>query len=90
MKQFTSVKDIRSSVKDLVAEALVIKNDPFSCKIGLNKTLGMIFFNPSLRTRMSTQKAAQNLGMNVLSINISDDSWKIEMEDGTVMDGGNQ
>lgn len=90
MKQFTSVNDLNGSIHDLVDEGLKIKADPYSSKIGQNKTLGMIFFNPSLRTRMSTQKAAHNLGMDVLSLNIRDDGWKIEMEDGTIMDGGSQ
>ena len=90
MKQFTSVEDINCPVKNLVNAGLELKKNPFSSKIGKNKTLGMIFFNPSLRTRMSTQKAAYNLGMDVLSMNVSDDGWKIELEDGTVMDGGSQ
>ena len=64
MRQFTSVKDI-ANVQDAVKEALDIKKNPFAYKhLGENRTLLMIFFNSSLRTRLSTQKAALNLGMN--------------------------
>jgi len=90
MKQFTSVKDVPFSVNELIAKAAAIKKSPYSSKIGQNKTLGLIFFNPSLRTRMSTQKAASNLGMNVITMNIGEEGWKLEMEDGTRMDGGAQ
>ena len=66
MRQFTSVKDI-ANVQDAVKEALDIKKNPFAYKhLGENRTLLMIFFNSSLRTRLSTQKAALNLGMNVI------------------------
>jgi N-succinyl-L-ornithine transcarbamylase len=65
MKQFLSVNDI-PDVDALVKEGLSLKHSPFSYQnLGKNKTLGMIFFNPSLRTRLSTQKAALNLGMSV-------------------------
>lgn len=90
MKQFTSVKDVSGTVAGLVAKAAALKKAPFGSKIGQNKTLGLIFFNPSLRTRMSTQKAAMNLGMNVITMNIGEEGWKLEMEDGTRMDGGAQ
>lgn len=87
MKHFTSVEDVGEPGR-LVADALAIKKDPYANKqIGENKTLGLIFFNASLRTRMSTQRAAQNLGMNVIVMNLTQDSWQIEMEDGAVMNG---
>jgi len=72
----------------LVQEALLLKKQPFAeSQLGKNKTLGLLFFNSSLRTRLSTQKAAQNLGMNVIVMNVSQDGWALEMEDGTVMNG---
>lgn len=90
MKQFTTVKDV-DDVMGLVALARQLKSEPFSNKeLGKNKTLGLLFFNPSLRTRLSTQKAAQNLGMEVMVLNVNGDSWAIEMQDGTVMDEGSQ
>ena len=89
MKKFTSVNDI-SSAKSLVDEAIELKNNPVNLAIGKGKTLGLLFFNPSLRTRLSSQKAAYNLGMNVITLNVNDDGWKIEFEDGTVMDQGSQ
>lgn len=88
MQHFTSVDDV-SDPKGLVQQALEIKNDPFKWQsLGRNKTIGLLFFNSSLRTRMSTQRAAQNLGMQVLVMNVTQDSWQIEMADGVVMDGG--
>lgn len=89
MNQFLSVTDPEDP-ETLVKKALAIKHDPFGNQIGKNRTLGLIFFNPSLRTRMSTQKAAFNLGMNVMVMNVDKDGWKIEFEDGAVMDGGSQ
>ena len=87
MKHFTSVNDI-TDPNYLVKEALSLKKDPFAHKkLGVNRTLGLLFFNSSLRTRMSTQKAAQSLGMEVIIMNVSQDSWQIEMEDGVVMNG---
>ena len=72
----------------LVQEALLLKKDPFAeSGLGRNKTLGLVFFNASLRTRLSTQKAAQNLGMQVMVMNVAQDGWALEMEDGVVMDG---
>lgn len=85
MKHFTSVKDIHNPA-ELAVEALSLKTNPFAfSNLGKNKTLGLVFFNSSLRTRLSTQKAAQNLGMNVIVMNIENDSWALEFEDGTVM-----
>lgn len=89
MKNFVSVSDTENP-KQLVQQVLEIKKDPLQPSIGNNKTLGLIFFNPSLRTRLSTQKAANNLGMNVIVMNIDADAWNIEFEDGTVMDGATQ
>ena len=90
MKKFTSVKDI-DSVDQWVKKALEIKSDPYKNNaLGRNKVLGLLFFNPSLRTRMSMQKAAYNLGMQVMVINLTKDSWQLEMEDGTVMNAGSQ
>ncbi|MBL6448059.1 N-acetylornithine carbamoyltransferase [Fulvivirga sp. 29W222] len=89
MQQFLSVSDSEDP-GSLVKKALALKKDPFGNQIGKNKTLGLVFFNPSLRTRMSTQKAAMNLGMNVMVMNIDKDGWKIETHDGAIMDGDNQ
>lgn len=85
MKQFTSVQDI-PDVSSLVQEALEIKAQPLAFQdLGRNKTLGLVFMNPSLRTRLSTQIAAQNLGMQVLVVNADKDSWAMEFQDGAVM-----
>lgn len=90
MKKFTSVKDI-DSLPDWVETAKKLKANPYAFKhLGENKTLGLLFFNPSLRTRLSTQKAAMNLGMNMMVMNLNSDGWSIELEDGTVMDQGTQ
>ena len=85
---FISLKDI-DSLKKWVSEALEIKANPLkNKKLGKNKTLGMLFFNPSLRTRLSTQKAALNLGMNVMVMNFINEGWTLEFEDGAVMNQG--
>lgn len=89
MKNFTSIKDVENP-KNLVQQVLKIKKNSGRSTLGQNKTLALIFFNPSLRTRLSTQKAATNLGMNVIVMNINEDAWNIEFEDGSVMDGTNQ
>lgn len=90
MKQFLSVNDV-SDVEALVKDGLAFKKSPFTHQnLGKNKTLGMIFFNPSLRTRLSTQKAALNLGMSVMVMNINQEGWQIEFEDGAVMNGDKQ
>lgn len=90
MKNFTSVNDV-ADLKALLSLALELKKNPFAHKHhGENKTLGLMFFNPSLRTRLSTQKAAQNLGMHVIVMNLNSDGWQIELEDGTVMNQGTQ
>ncbi|MBK0402621.1 acetylornithine carbamoyltransferase [Adhaeribacter sp. BT258] len=87
MKKFTSVKDV-ADVNALVTEALVLKRNPLGYKeTGRNKTLGLIFLNPSLRTRLSTQKAAVNLGMDVMVMNIDKEGWALETLDGVIMNG---
>lgn len=84
---FTSVSDV-GDVNALVEAALALKKAPLAFQhLGKNKTLGLIFLNPSLRTRLSTQKAAQNLGMQVMTVNADKDSWALEFQDGVVMDG---
>ena len=86
MKNFTSVNDI-PDLPELLNLAAAIKKDLFANQIGKNKTIGLLFFNPSLRTRLSTQKAAQNLGMNAIVMNLNTEGWLLEFEDGTIMDG---
>lgn len=87
MKHFTNVKDI-GNLKQALEEAFEIKKDRFKdCELGKNKTLLMIFFNSSLRTRLSTQKAAMNLGMNTMVLDINQGAWKLETERGVIMDG---
>jgi N-succinyl-L-ornithine transcarbamylase len=72
----------------LIQEALQLKENPFSFQnLGKNKTLGLVFMNPSLRTRLSTQKAAQNLGMHVIVMNIDKEGWALEFEEGAIMNG---
>jgi N-succinyl-L-ornithine transcarbamylase len=87
MKKFTTVDDIQD-LDDLLTLAKKIKAAPFAHpEKGKNKTLGLLFFNPSLRTRLSTQKAALNLGMNAIVMNLSTEGWTLEFEEGIVMDG---
>lgn len=87
MKKFTCVEDI-GDLHAAVAEAMEIKRDRFAFSdLGRNRTLLMIFFNSSLRTRLSTQKAAMNLGMNVMVLDVNQGAWKLETERGVVMDG---
>ena len=87
MRNFISVNDI-GNLDAAVKEALEIKADRFKyCELGRNKTLMMVFFNSSLRTRLSTQKAALNLGMNVIVLDINQGAWKLETERGVIMDG---
>lgn len=87
MRNFISLKDVEN-VRDLVNEGIRQKKVPFAeQELGKNKTIGLIFFNQSLRTRLSTQKAAENLGMKVLMMNVGQDSWQLEMEDGVIMNG---
>ena len=87
MRNFLTVNDI-GDLKGAVKEALEIKADRYKyCELGKNKTLMMVFFNSSLRTRLSTQKAALNLGMNVIVLDINQGAWKLETERGVIMDG---
>ena len=87
MKSFINVQDI-GDLHLALAEAQEIKNDRFKYQhLGKNKTLMMIFFNNSLRTRLSTQKAAMNLGMNVIVLDVNAGAWKLETERGVIMDG---
>jgi len=87
MKSFINVQDI-GPLDKAMAEAFEIKNDRFKYQhLGKNKTLMMIFFNNSLRTRLSTQKAAMNLGMNVIVLDVNAGAWKLETERGVIMDG---
>lgn len=87
MRNFTNVHDI-GDLRTAVAEALEVKTNRFGYKnLGENKTLLMLFFNSSLRTRLSTQKAAMNLGMNVMVLDVNQGAWKLETERGVIMDG---
>ncbi len=87
MRNFISVSDI-GPLDRAVAEALEVKANRFAYKhLGENRTLMMIFFNSSLRTRLSTQKAALNLGMNVIVLDVNQGAWKLETERGVIMDG---
>ena len=87
MKLFSSVNDV-TDIKQLVADALHLKQNPYGYKhLGENRTLGLMFLNPSLRTRLSTQKAAMNLGMNVMVMNVDKEGWALEFNDNVVMNG---
>lgn len=87
MKQFLSTEDV-TSIPALVDLALQYKASPFSdVALGARKTLGLLFMNPSLRTRISTQVAAKNLGMEVIVFNVDKDGWQLEFTDGAVMNG---
>ena len=88
MENFFSIKDVKN-INALLANALEVKANPIANKeLGRNKTLGLIFYNSSLRTRISSQKAAYNLGMDVIVLNIGSDGWELESKDGVVMDKG--
>ena len=87
MKYFQHVADL-GDLQQAVKEALEVKDNRYAYKhLGENKTLLMIFFNSSLRTRLSTQKAAMNLGMNVIVLDVNQGAWKLETERGVIMDG---
>ena len=87
MRHFTNVTDI-GPLDAAVREALQVKADRFAyTHLGKNRTLLMVFFNSSLRTRLSTQKAALNLGMNVIVLDVNQGAWRLETERGVVMDG---
>ena len=87
MKQFISVKDVQD-MNALVAKALSYKKSPFSDKkLGADKRIGLLFLNPSLRTRLSTQVAAQNLGMEPIVFNVDKEGWALEFAEGAIMNG---
>lgn len=87
MKNYTSINDI-DNINSWIQEAKDLKANPLkNIELGKNKTIGLLFFNSSLRTRLSTQKAALNLGMNPIVMNVSGDAWGIEFGDGTIMNG---
>lgn len=87
MKNFISVADV-SDIKSLVAKALAFKADPFSEKsLGTNKRIGLLFLNPSMRTRLSTQIAAANLGMESIVFNVGAEGWALEFEEEAIMSG---
>ena len=87
MKHFTSIKQL-GDLKEALAEAAYVKANPFADQaLGRNKTVLLVFFNNSLRTRLSTQKAALNLGMNPIVLDINQGAWKLETGRGVVMDG---
>ena len=87
MRHFTSITQL-DNLSEALAKAKYVKENPFADQeLGRNKTLLMIFFNSSLRTRLSTQKAALNLGMNVIVLDVNQGAWKLETEHGVIMDG---
>ncbi|WP_077919024.1 N-acetylornithine carbamoyltransferase [Spirosoma sp. 209] len=87
MTNFLSLADV-TDLDALIQSGRDAKANPFADQLlGKNKTIGLIFFNSSLRTRLSTQKAAQNLGLNVMIMNVGQDSWGLEMEEGVLMNG---
>ena len=87
MKHFTSIKQL-GDLKEALAEAAYVKANPFADQaLGRNKTVLLVFFNNSLRTRLSTQKAALNLGMNPIVLDMNQGAWKLETGRGVVMDG---
>ena len=88
MKNYLSINDI-DSLSTWVKEAISLKKQPRKFKeLGSDKTIGLLFFNNSLRTRLSTQKAAMNLGMEVIVMNFGSEGWALEYADGTIMDQG--
>lgn len=87
MKNFLSINDV-TDLNQLISNGIAAKRNPFAeGELGKNKTIGLLFFNSSLRTRISTQKAAQNLGLNVITMNVGQDGWGLEMEEGVIMNG---
>lgn len=87
MKHFLSINDV-TDLNQLISTGIAAKRNPFAdIELGKNKTIGLLFFNSSLRTRISTQKAAQNLGLNVITMNVGQDGWGLEMEEGVIMNG---
>lgn len=87
MKKFTAVSDVEN-LQEIIKKALQIKENPLSeIEKGKGKTIGLVFLNSSLRTRLSSQIAAQNLGLNVLTLNAAQEAWNLEFADGAVMNG---
>lgn len=87
MKQFISAGDAKN-IEALVNKALAYKANPLQDKtLGLGKRIGLLFLNPSLRTRLSTQVAAANLGMEAIVFNVDKEGWALEFEDGAIMNG---
>jgi N-succinyl-L-ornithine transcarbamylase len=87
MKQFISVKDV-ANINELVQKALMYKSNPVKdILLGKNKRIGLLFLNPSLRTRLSTQLAAQNLGMEPIVYNVDKEGWSLEFNEGAIMNG---
>ncbi len=87
MKQFLSVHDV-SDINTLIAKALDYKANPFKGRtLGADKRIGLLFLNPSLRTRLSTQIAARNLGMEAIVFNVDKEGWALEFEEGAIMSG---
>src|SRR3954449_5964021 len=87
MKQFISVRDV-SNINALVEKALKYKTNPFADRsLGADKRIGMLFLNPSLRTRLSTQVAARNLGMEAIVFNVDKEGWALEFEEEAIMSG---
>ena len=87
MRHFTSIKQL-GNIKEALEAAKYVKANPFADKaLGQDKTALLVFFNNSLRTRLSTQKAALNLGMNVMVLDVNQGAWKLETERGVAMDG---
>jgi len=86
MKNFTSIADV-DNLDQLVQEALLFKQNPHQPNIATGKKVGLVFLNPSLRTRLSSQIAAQNLGAEAIVLDIGKDGWTLEFEDGVVMNG---
>lgn len=88
MKHYLSIADL-GNLDQAVREAIGLKKNPFAFEaLGKHKTICLLFFNNSLRTRLSTQKAAQNLGLNVMVMNFGAEGWQLEFEDGTIMNAG--
>ena len=87
MKNFISAHDV-TDINALVQKGLAYKADPFKDKtLGTNKRIGLLFLNPSMRTRLSTQIAAQNLGMEPIVFNVGQEGWALEFEDEAIMSG---
>ncbi|MEI7736590.1 MAG: acetylornithine carbamoyltransferase [Ferruginibacter sp.] len=87
MKNFISVKDL-GDINALAAKALAYKANPYADRnLGADKKIGLLFLNPSLRTRLSTQVAAKNLGLEAIVFNVDKEGWALEFEDGAIMSG---